>query len=234
MVGGVGLGRTLVSTHLGQLHLHAELLQQVLQVVGLRSQTVPIDHTLRVQPDLIGHTSQVIRALRILVGIGYDPLTAFLEIDERIAQLLRGGRDSAEHASFYIDTFYIVILLGFLDGIEGFLKTDGLTHHAGELGHDIVFSPLFQRTIHFQYQHTIVLHLGRGIGRGYHTYDTHHTKEADQQQKHQDAHHCGEHVQKEIFHIQFYDNLLNILIINQKRHSQFFAKIDKKVDNSHV
>ena len=55
LVASEHLSSTLIRPHLGNLNLHAELAEQVFHEDGLCGNTVPVDHTLRVQIDLVGN-----------------------------------------------------------------------------------------------------------------------------------------------------------------------------------
>ena len=52
---GKHFGGTLVSTHLGHLHLHAKLCHDILDEQGLGGQTMPVELTVGIEVHLVGH-----------------------------------------------------------------------------------------------------------------------------------------------------------------------------------
>ena len=46
---------------------------------------MPVDHALRIQENLVGHTTYIIGGLLIAVGIGHNPLAALFEVEQCLA-----------------------------------------------------------------------------------------------------------------------------------------------------
>ena len=81
-------GETLEFSHLHHRVLDAKLGVEVFQEHGLRSQSVPVDRSFRIDVQFVGHRGEVIASLRHGVAIGDDPLAALLEILECLAYFL--------------------------------------------------------------------------------------------------------------------------------------------------
>ena len=108
-------GSTLVFTNLRYLHFHTKLSQHIFQIDVLRCQTVPIQHTLWVQIYLISHRSQIISTLCVGIAISNYPFTAFLKVYQSISYFLqRRIRTWRKSTRFEIDTFYFIVVFGFL------------------------------------------------------------------------------------------------------------------------
>ena len=63
LVGNEHLWSTLISAYLCGLHLYTELCQEVLNVVHLCTESVPVNGSLRVKKDLVGNTTNMICTL---------------------------------------------------------------------------------------------------------------------------------------------------------------------------
>ena len=123
LIGGHRFRSTLVFANLGQLVLYAKLSQHVLQEVRLCGQSVPVNHTLRVQENLVGNTTEIIGALSITVAIGDNPLAALLEVEQGLANgMQRSRRICSEDTSFNIDALDVFIVFCFMDGIDDFVQ----------------------------------------------------------------------------------------------------------------
>ena len=46
---------------------------------------MPVDHTLRIQENLVGYTTYIIGGLLVAVGIGHNPFAALLEVEQGFA-----------------------------------------------------------------------------------------------------------------------------------------------------
>ncbi len=119
LVAGENLDSALVGTHLCYLHLHADFCQHVLEVNLLGCQTMPVEHTLRVQPHLVGSRSQIVGALCVGVSVSNNPFATFLEVGQSTSDSLhRRIRVGSESPSFDIDALDFLIILSFLNGRE--------------------------------------------------------------------------------------------------------------------
>ena len=116
---GVALHIALILANLGSLVLDAQFVVESFHIFVLAAESREIDHALAIEVDLVGNGSHVVAALQILVGIGHDPLAAFLEVLQRVAQLLgRSGRIEAGDAPLQVDTLDVVIILGLANAAD--------------------------------------------------------------------------------------------------------------------
>ena len=46
---------------------------------------MPVDHTLRVQVNLVSHTTYIIGILRVRISVSHNPLAALLEVEQSLA-----------------------------------------------------------------------------------------------------------------------------------------------------
>ena len=163
---------------------------------------MPVDHAAGIDPNLVGHTGQIVSALQILVAIGHNPLAALLEIDQSLAQrLYRGWRIGTEHARFDVDTFDLVAFLGFANGIEDFIQTQGRASAVHERTDHVAIASFFHDTVKVEHQDTIVGYICGGAGGSHHAHNTHYSNNAHNQREHNNANYSGKHIFKKIFHV---------------------------------
>ena len=183
LVGGHHLRGTLVLAHLAELVFHAELGQQVFQEIRLCSQTVPVNHALRVQIDLVGHTTYIIGGLGIGVSVCHNPLATLLEIEQCLADgMCRCRSISREHAGFYVNSLDVFLFLGLLYGADNVVQSDGICYcSACQHVQRIVFGAFLDLSCQHQCQHGVVGYFHRAA-RG--------CRHADERHDGEEKHNC--------------------------------------------
>ena len=200
-VGSECLGSTLVGTHLGKLNLHPELSHEVFQVVGRRAQTAPVDLAQRVNPHLVGHATDVVGALHVLVAIGNNPFSALLEVEQGLADgVARGGRVHLQGTGLDIDTFHVVVFLGGLDGGQDVVESHRAVSFSHHFRQEVASASFVDYSAKRQHQHRVVLDGGFRIARGQHSDDGNDSEEAHDSKEKGNAHHCGKYILKKILH----------------------------------
>ena len=88
---------------------------------------MPVDHTLRVEEQLVGNATDIIGGLRIAVTIGDNPLATLLEVEQSLTDgMCRGWCVSHESTCLEIDTFDVLVVLGLLDGCQNVVQSQVL------------------------------------------------------------------------------------------------------------
>ena len=122
-----------------------------------------MNHALTIEVNLVGNGSHVVAALHILIGVGYDPLATFLEVLQRITQLLGcSWRVEAGDTAFQVDSLNIVIILGLADTADEIVETHGthVTHVKQGVEGRTCFCALVDDTIELKYKDRVFLYFG--------------------------------------------------------------------------
>ena len=160
---GVALHITLILSDLGSLVLDAQFVVESFHIFTLAAESRKIDHALTIEVDLVGNGSHVVAALHILIGVGYDPLATFLEVLQRITQLLGcSWRVEAGDTAFQVDSLNIVIILGLADTADEIVETHGthVTHVKQGVEGRTCFCALVDDTIELKYKDRVFLYFG--------------------------------------------------------------------------
>ena len=192
----------LVRADLCHLHADIEFGQQVLDEDRFRSQAVPIDLSLRIEIDLVGHRGQIISPLRIGVAIGDDPLSG-------LAELLQFATDGSERGvgiggkrtRLDIDTLDFITLLGLADGLRHRGKSQLRDSVAEQRGEHVVVGPLRERPRESEHQYGVVRHWSRlALGERHAHQADHHEKARDETYK-QHTDRRSQYVFEKVLHI---------------------------------
>ena len=106
---------------------------------------MPVDHSLRIQENLVGHTTYIIGSLCVGVSISDNPLSAFLEVEQSLTNGIARCRCVArEDAGFDIDSFDVFVILGFFDGTNHVVQSQILAYLSCQHTQGIVLSTLIQ------------------------------------------------------------------------------------------
>ena len=171
---------------------------------------MPVDLTRGVNPDLVGSTADIVGTLPILVAIGYNPFPALLEVEQGFAKsMARSGRVNLKHASFYIDAFNVVVLLGFLDGGDDVVETHLPVSFAHQFGEDVTLASLVNHAAEREHQYGVVFYGGFSVGRCNHPDDRNDSKESNDSNENCNAYNCGKHIFEKILHSIFTVNIKN-------------------------
>ena len=119
---------------------------------------MPVQRTYGVEHHLVGHRAEVVGALHVVVGVSVYLLARCLEVCQRTAQLLHRGGVGTKSTALQPDGFYVIVLLGHLDGLEHLVEAEGrlIVAHEGRQG--IVAMLLVQHTAEVQVQHAVALY----------------------------------------------------------------------------
>ena len=78
---------------------------------------MPIYHAARVDKQLVGGRCQIVAALGVTVGIGYNKLFALFEVHQGMTQFLQCGIVGAQHPALKVDAADALVGFGHLDGL---------------------------------------------------------------------------------------------------------------------
>ena len=197
---GVNLRGALERAHLHYLIFHAKLFQGVGQEHRLCSQSVPVEHTLRVDVDGVCHRGQIVVALRVAVAVGHNPLAALFKVGQRAANGAQRGIGGSHTVGLHVDAFDVVVGLGFFQSREDSVQSRGFAVIARQRGKRIVGSLFADFTAQVEHQHRVVAHILFRLARGNHAHQTHHAEDEHQCTHQHQANHRGQHVLEKIFH----------------------------------
>ena len=153
----IGFNGALECAHFEHLHFHAHLFHQVGKENGLRSDTVPIEHTAGVQPHFVGSRSQIVRALSVLVGISHNKLFALFKVDQCLTEFFERGKVGAEQSAFEVDALDFIVGLGHFNGFEQIvesLRSQGFVSH--QFGKGVFGCTFRHRAVQFNAQHAAI------------------------------------------------------------------------------
>ena len=117
----VGLYGALVLTYRGaqDIHLHAELVNQPLEENRIHRHTRPVERTLGLHIDFVGHRCKIVASLRIYVVVSHNPLACALECLDCLAQLLDDGHiGHARACEVDVYTLYALVTCRRLNGAQ--------------------------------------------------------------------------------------------------------------------
>ena len=108
---------------------------------------MPVDHSIRIQENLIGDTTYIIGRLLVRVSIGHNPLSALLEVEQCLADSMgRGWRVRREQSCLDVDTLDFFFVLGFLNGFQQVVQSDVVAHLASHYRQRILCNAFVQRS----------------------------------------------------------------------------------------
>ena len=146
-VGSHHFGCALVFAHLAKLIFHAKLGQKVLHEIRRRGQSVPVNHAVRVQENLVGDTTYIIGGLLVGVGIGHNPLAALLEVEQGLADGVRRSRSvRREQAGLDVNTLDFFFVLSFFNGFQQLVQSHVFAHFSSQRGQRILSCSFVQRS----------------------------------------------------------------------------------------
>nr|KHM44369.1 hypothetical protein PU94_14265 [Coprobacter secundus] len=123
--GGVGFYGGLECAYAEYLHVDSYFVECVFVEYGGGAESSEIEHPHGVEEDTVGNGCEVVLFLEVLVAVCEYELAAFLEVEQCLAYLVDGGVSGKEAVGFDIDAFYVVVVLGGLDGFEYVVEPEG-------------------------------------------------------------------------------------------------------------
>ena len=106
-------------------HVDSYFVECVFVEYGGGAEPSEIEHPHGVEEDTVGNGCEVVLFLEVLVAVCEYELAAFLEVEQCLAYLVDGGVAGKEAVGFDIDAFYVVVVLGGLDGFEYVVEPEG-------------------------------------------------------------------------------------------------------------
>ena len=85
---GVPFGVALELAHFKHLIFQSHLVVESFVELYPGCNAVPVEHSLGVEVEFVGYRSQIIGSLRVGIAVCDNPLAAFFEVGQRVAQFL--------------------------------------------------------------------------------------------------------------------------------------------------
>ena len=163
LVFGVGLGETLVCSHLYNLISHPELSHKVFIELWLCAQSVPVYHTFRIKVHLVGCAGYVVSALSVSVSVCYNPLSFLLEVEQGVAYLLHCGVSCLQYSRLYVYAFYLVVVFSLLYGRQHIVEPEVAHRVSGECSEEVLLSLLVYHAGQIEHHYGVIAHFRSAV-----------------------------------------------------------------------
>ena len=122
---------------LENLHFDAQLFECSF-VKGVHgAQTLKIEHTCRIQVNLVGHRSQIVGFLGVDGGKTVNKFSGSTEFDKGVADFFQGGVAGHGQTAFHVNALNAFVFTGLFDGRQNLVETRR-GHIAGEFGNNLL------------------------------------------------------------------------------------------------